>query len=236
MTSSDVALNYCAHGLTPTAATGLSVTFNWEYYDRDGDPQDRYEIQVSEDSNFPSNNRFEKVAVSEGKGYVFDPTEDAFWQNELDWSKTYYWRVRVHDGNFWSQEWYTDSFTVERTHPSPLVAFSHSPEQISVDEVITFFAQDDENVSQVYDGSTPYYEWTFEEGNPSRVTSSDTATTTFEQQGGWSATLKITDGSSYSCSLTKALEVKVPLPDWKKSPLFGNLRYYSKAYSERYSV
>ena len=224
VTSSDVALNYCAHGLTPTAATGLSVTFNWEYYDRDGDPQDRYEIQVSEDSNFPSNNRFEKVAVSEGKGYVFDPTEDAFWQNELDWNKTYYWRVRVHDGNFWSQEWYTDSFTVERTHPSPLVAFSHSPEQISVDEVITFFAQDDENVSQVYDGSTPYYEWTFEEGNPSRVTSSDTATTTFEQQGGWSATLKITDGSSYSCSLTKALEVKVPLPDWKEVTPFGKFK------------
>ncbi len=231
--SSDSTLNYCAHGLVPAAATGLTVTLNWEYFDRDGDPQDRYEIHVSEDPNFPSNDRFERVVESEVSGYAFDPTQDAFWQNELDWNTTYHWRVRVHDGNFWSQDWHVDSFTVARTHPSPLVAFSWSPEQVSVGEVVTFDAEDDENVSQVYDGSTPLYQWTFDGGNPEIVTSSSTATTTFEQQGSMSAALQITDGAGYSCSLDQGLDIRVPLPDWREVTPFGRVKITISGIIER---
>ncbi len=222
--SSDSTLLYCAHGLTPQAAIGLSITLNWEYFDRDGDEQNKYEIHLSEDNNFPENNRFERVGVSSVGGYSLDPTHDGSWQNELDWNTTYYWRIRAHDGNFWS-EWQEDSFTVTRIHPSPLVAFSYSPEQISVGEVVTFMSEDDENVSQVYDGSTPIYNWNFEQGNPSTSTSS-TATTTFEQQGDWSSELKITDGSGYECSLSKDINIKVPLPDWKEVTPFGWVRTF----------
>lgn len=223
--SSTSTLQYCAHGLTPQAATGLTVTLNWEYFDRDNDVQDRYEIHVSEDPNFPSADRFERIATSEVAGYTLDPTHDATWQNQLDWNTTYYWRVRAHDGNFWSDDWQEDSFVVNRTHPSPLVAFSHSPEQISVGEVVTFYDEDDENSSQVYDASTPLYTWTFAGGDPgSIVTSSSTVTTTFEQQGNFLTNLEVTDGAGYSCSLEKTLDIKVPLPDWREVTPFGRAK------------
>ncbi len=237
VTFSNSTLDYCAYE-TPPAATGLTVALNWGYFDRDGDSQDRYEIHVSEDPNFVD--RFEWIGFSsvepgETGGYLFDPTQDPNWQNELDWNTTYYWRIRVHDGNFWSQDWYVNNFTVVRTQPSPLVAFSWLPEQVSVGEIVTFIAEDDENVSQVHDGSTPFYEWTFDKGElePEVVTSSSTATTTFEQQGSWSAKLEITDGAGYSCSLEKSLDIRVPLPDWREVTPFGRAKMMLSGIIER---
>ncbi len=229
VTNASSTIRYCDHHIYPQVATGVTVTLDWDYYDRDGDLQDKYEIHVSESPSFID--RFEKVAEVSASSYSLDLSEDSSWKSELDFGTTYYWRVRVHDTNFWS-EWSENEFTIAKTHASPFVIFSHSPEQVSVGEVVTFDAEkwDDDlgqmRVSQVYDGSTPIYNWTFSGGNPPTASSSSTATTTFEDAGEWSATLQLTDASGYSCSRFEGLDIKVPLPDWREVTPFGRAKIF----------
>ncbi len=224
-------VKYCDHYIIPQVATGVSVTFNWDYYDADGDSQEKYEIHVSENSNFPSDDRFEKSVDISASSCSLNLDDDSFWKSELDFNTTYYWRVRVHDGNFWS-EWYESQFTIERTHPSPFPIFSYSPVLISSGEIVTFFSEkwDDElselKVSQVYDGSDPIYSWTFEGGNPSSATSTSTVTTTFEDIGYRSVTLEVTDASGYSCIRNETMDIKLPIPEWKEMSPFGKVRIF----------
>lgn len=207
-------LEYCAHGLTPQAAPGLVVILNWTFLDFDGDGQEQYEIQVSTSTTFTAT----KVVSSASEGYTFDPAD---WGYELNWNTTYHWRVRVSDGKLWS-EWAESSFLVARTHTSPNVEFTFTPNPISVGEEVTF----DSSQSVVYDGSTPTFKWTFTGGNPSPstiTTTSTTVTTTFATPEPIQVTLEVTD-SKYSCSRTEDHSVRVPLPDWKEIVPFGKIR------------
>ncbi len=231
-------VRYCNHHLFPQVATGVTVTFSWDYHSEEGNPQDGYEIHVSEYSHFPSDDRFEKVADISSLSCILNLADDPFWKDELDWNTAYYWRVRVSDGERWS-EWLTSQFTIERTHPSPYVIFSYSPESnISSGEVVEFIPEkwDDEfgemKVSQVYDGSTPLYNWTFEGGDPEMVSTS-TATTTFEDVGTWAATLRVTDSAGYYCERTENMDIKVPLPDWKEITPFGKSRLFMAGITEK---
>jgi len=208
-------LEYCTHGLTPQAAPGLVVTLNWTFFDFDGEGQEQYEIQVSTSTTFTAT----KIVTSTSQGYTFNPAD---WGYELNWNTTYHWRVRVYDGKLWS-EWAESSFTVARTHPSPNVEFTFTPNPISVGEEVTF----DSSQSVVYDGSTPTFEWTFTGGspNPSTITTtSTTVTTTFATSEPIRVTLEVTDGSGYSCRQTEDYSVRVPLPDWKEIVPFGKIR------------
>lgn len=223
-------VRYCDHYSYPQVATGVTVAFSWDYYSQEEKPQEKYEIQVSEFSDFPSNNRFEKVADLCSPSCMLNLENDSFWKNRLDWNTTYYWRVRVSDGERWS-EWFASQFTIGRSHPSPYVILSYSPDKISSGEVIKFVPEkwDDEfgemRTSQVYDGKSPSYSWTFESGNP-ETASTPVATTTFGEVGSWIATLRITDSSGYYCEKSESLNVKIPLPDWKESTPFGKSKIF----------
>ncbi len=229
--NADSVVRYCDHHLSSQVATGVTVTFDWEYHSQEGNLQDGYEIHVSEYSHFPSEDRFEKVSELSGTSCTLNLADDPFWKEALEFNTTYHWRVRVSDGQKWS-EWLPSQFTIERNHPSPYVIFSHFPESnISSGEVVEFIPEkwDDEfgemRVSQVYDGSTALYNWTFEGGNPETVSTS-TATTVFEDIGLWTATLRVTDSAGYHCERVESLDIKVPLPDWKETMPFGKTRTF----------
>jgi hypothetical protein len=66
--------------------------------------------------------------------------------------------------------------------------------------------------------------WTFEKGNPATSTNQN-PTTTFSSLGAFTATLKVTDSSGYSCGVSKSLQTTYPLPFWREiPPLFFKMR------------
>jgi len=231
VTNPTSAIDYCAHLRSPQVATGTALILNWTYSDTDGDPQRRYEIQIRRDNNnFADslNNSVITVTSSVPAHTVDRGTDPAFWDPPRPFfNTTFHWRVRSHDGNFWS-EWAATSFLVAQTHPSPLAIFSHLPERISINEVVTFRSQNREGtiISQTYDGTTPIFRWDFVGGSPSLVTSTAMTTTTFTTVGERSTTLRVTDGGGRFCVFSRAITVVPPLPEWREIPPFGRLRIF----------
>lgn len=211
-------VRYCDHDKTPQVATGLTISLGWSYSDADGDLQQTYEIQVSTSNTFPSTGRFDRIVTGVGTAHSLDST---IWLNPLNWNSTFHWRVRVNDGNHWS-DWASSQFSITRNHPSPNITFTF-PEHISINELITF----DGTTSQVYDGiNTPVYHWTFQNANPLTATTS-IAETTFSQINPTTAiTFRVTDASNYSCTREELLNIKPPLPDWEEITPFGRVRNF----------
>ncbi len=230
VTNSTSTINYCSHHLLPRVATGTALTLGWTYFDADGNTQSQYEVQIRRDNNnfADTPNNFTVTVTSSSHSFTVNrETNPSFWDPPRPFfNTTFHWRVRAHDGNLWS-EWVAASFLTQ-PHPSPLAIFSHLPERISINEVVTFRAQNREGtiLSQTYDGSTPHFAWTFDGGSPSSVTSTSTATTTFGAIGGRQSTLRVTDGGGRNCSFSQILTIRPPLPEWREIPPFGRLRIF----------
>ncbi len=224
-------VDYCAHLLSPQVATGTAITLRWTYSDVDGDLQRQYQIEMRRDNNnfADTPNNFTITAPSGSHSYTVDRrTNTSFWDPPRPFfNTTFHWRVRAYDGHFWS-EWAAANFHIAQTHPSPLAIFSHLPERISIDEVVTFRAQNREGtiLSRTYDGTPPHFEWTFDGGSPSSVTSTSTATTTFGTIGERRDILWVTDGGGRSCTSPQILTIGPPLPEWREIPPFGRLRMF----------
>jgi len=96
-------------------ADSRAVTFSWEYFDDDGDPQVSYQVEIKGgiwDTG--------EVSSSSESYTLPDPTI-------LEWDKNYNWRVRVKDEpGSWSS-WANDSFWTPK-HQYPDCDFSWAPE------------------------------------------------------------------------------------------------------------
>jgi hypothetical protein len=204
-------INYCNHLSSPTVNTGLAVSLGWDYTGES--PQDSYTIQVSTSSLFTS--PFEITANTASNSYILN-LEGSGWNSEqLNWGSTYYWRVMVEseagDVSNWSS---AQTINISRTHASPLVVFSNSPQIILEGRVITFIPESGETVSQVYDASTPSYLWTFTGGDPETSTESS-AEVAFEAAETYPVRLVITDASGYYCEREEDINTKIFNPIWK---------------------
>jgi len=88
------------------------LTFSWEY--RGDSPEEKYEIQISDNSAF-SSLKLNKAVQVNGNGCSL--TGDNYYKctnsysvrvgssGELDYNSSYYWKARVYDGTSWSS-WY----------------------------------------------------------------------------------------------------------------------------------
>ncbi|MFA5755031.1 MAG: PKD domain-containing protein [Candidatus Paceibacterota bacterium] len=204
-------INYCNHLSTPTVNTGLTVSFNWDYTGESS--QDSYTIQVSTDSSFTS--PFEVTANTSSTSYILN-LEGSEWNSEqLNWGSVYYWRVMVEselgDVSSWSS---AQTINISRTHASPLVTFSNSPQIILEGRTITFTPESGETTSQTYDDSTPVYAWTFTGGDPETSTESSVEVT-FEESETYPVLLRVTDDSGYYCEMGEDVNTKIFNPIWR---------------------
>lgn len=85
-----------------SARGAAGVSFSWSFYDPDGDPQAKYQLQVATDNNF-SNIIWDSGIVESS----YQTTRYA--GPSLTKGATYYFRVKVSDNYEWT-EWFAGSF------------------------------------------------------------------------------------------------------------------------------
>ena len=198
--------DYCGYS-TPVAF------FSWTFTDPDpGDSQSAYQVQVDNNSNFPSPED-DSGKVSSGSNSYATPL------GKLSYNTTYYWQVRVWDTDDFESPWASGpSFTTPK-HAYPTIDFSWAPEKPNAGELVQFTDQ-----STVFGGATKVsWSWTFQDGNPPS-SSNQNATTTFTSAGQKTVTLRVTDSDGFSCQGQKTVNAQMPLPEWKEIPPFMWLR------------
>ena len=206
----------------PTA-TNLSVVngdycatashfFSWTYSDADGNPQSEFDFQVDDDSGFSSPQQVERMAVP-GAGtdqsvvVVNSPGSD-----QLGYNTTYYWRVRVYDGQGTDSGWVSGSSFTTALHQYPSISFSSTPSSPSQDEDVQFT-----DTSTFYGGaSRSALSWIFADGNPGSSSIADPIVQ-FLSSGSKQITLQVTDSDGFTCSdNSQSVNVGWTLPDWRE--------------------
>lgn len=184
-----------------------AITFNWEYFDADNDPQVSYQVQIKGgvwDTG--------EVSSSSESYTLPDPTI-------LEWDKNYTWRVRVKDEpGSWSN-WANDAFWTPK-HQYPDCEFSWSPEYPNAYDEDYPDAPD--TAVQFTDESTAYggasiisWSWTFQDGDPA-TSSLKNPLVKFLSEGDKAVTLEACDSDGYCCPEEKSIYVNFPLPEWKE--------------------
>lgn len=188
--------DYCCAGSPP-------VQLSWEFYDPDaGDYQTAYRVQIDTNSDFSS------PEVDTGK---VSSSSEQYVPLNLSFETTYYWRVMVWDSADKSSFWTIGpSFTTDSHHPCP--DFTWTPERPAVDQIVQFT-----DLSTPDGGGIQSWSWRFEFGNPS-TSSEQNPQTKFTQidSDGNQVRLRIQDLNGNICSITKHVNVRLPLPKWKE--------------------
>ncbi|MFH1966620.1 MAG: hypothetical protein ABII95_02030 [Patescibacteria group bacterium] len=203
----------------PPTVSGLTVSgqnycstpyhyFSWTYSDVDGDPQTKFDFQVDNDSNFssPEINRTINTSAVNQSVIVSVPNI----ANQLNYNTTYYWRVKVYDGETDSGWIEGSSFTTEK-HQYPDVNFNWSPTQPDIDQETIFT-----DLAAVYGSTKSVWAWTFQDGNPA-TSGAQNPIVQFSSVGGKQITLEVTDSDGYTCSNNSMiLQIQAELPNWQE--------------------
>jgi len=243
--------HYC--NISPTVGR---ISFEWRYKDADEDSQSHYHLQVATDSGF--NNKVVDREISQsvspdkkGTSAVLIVPDPATYSRCISggdyegrcvaYGNSYYWRVRVKAaaGNQDWSSWETgspSSFTTP-VHAYPWPDFSHSPQNPSIEEIVTFI-QDDSTPAQslCYDGGEHLcqndlnveYAWDFSyepaDGFIVDSTYKGNATTTYSTVGTYEVRMRITDntlaGPDNYCigAGDSPVGAAPPLPEYKEVP------------------
>ena len=174
----------------------------WNYSDPESDPQEAYQVQADNDSNFSS------------------PEDNTGWHNSsstayttsaiFSWNTTYYWRVQVRDSQGRESAWSDVCSFITPLHAYPEPDFSWLPEPPVPEEEVQF--TDD---TTYYNSIGAAWSWAFQDANPSTSTG-ENPKTTFQNMGSKQVDLTATDSDGYSCSVSKAVRISLPLPEWKE--------------------
>jgi len=215
--------DYCTLAFRPT--------FSWDYSDIDGDPQDRYQVQIDDDANIADNPLIDSCVPAQGtcasgntaKSYLpASPSSFAY-------GVTYYWRVKVWDDKCGESSWQTGQFTTpDHEYPTPL--FEWSPSRPSQGELTQFCSTAeagtcDSDVSLCYNNSDTLiscsgsdFIWTLPSGSEfssSTTDISENPAATINDDGWQNIYLNIDDGVG-SCTSSVNLRISAPLPKWKE--------------------
>lgn len=201
--------------------------FIWSFSDvEDGTIQTAYWIQVDNNSDFlsltfdsgkvgspgsPVNVQERAVPVSVSPG-----------PNQLAFNTTYFWRVQVYDSKDLSSSWVNGTSFATPLHPYPQPNFSQTPSGPSVGETVIFtdttvFFND--GAGGLPDSTSPTWLWTISSiPPPAGETYVDGTNNTtqnphvkFSNSSPKSVTLLAGDDIG-SCSATKAMNLRPPLP------------------------
>ena len=196
--------------------------FEWIHSDDDDDDvQTQFQFQVDDNNDFSSpeinkdftglsnpnpttNNQTAIVAVSPGV-------------DQISYNTTYYWRVKVYDGDLDSGWVSGSSFTTE-PHLYPLVDFSWEPENPSAEEDVQFTDESD-----CYDSDNALIDctgWLWNIPDATYIEETNSASQNpivqFASDDSKSITLKATDFDGYNCSDSKDFDIQIKLPKWKE--------------------
>jgi len=173
----------------------------WDYT---GDnPQGAYKIKFQGSASA----EVERVSSSNTSRIVITSSPDIN-QLEVGYNESYQLSVAVKDTNDLWSGWSNEITFNSTDHPWPDISFTHEPEEIRADEVITFT-----DTSTVYDSTKASIYWQFKQGTPNTAYGA-VATTTFSAGEDREVTLRVTDSSGFFCDLTKFFDVNFPLPIW----------------------
>jgi len=220
-----------------------SYSFFWTFYDADGDTQSKYRLQINKEGNFAAFGVGEVdltvdpaiansgelqtisnilLAVSPGSG----PDN-----RQISYNTTYYWRVMVYDQWGGASPWANGTSFTTPAHLSPTPNFTWNPLTIVRDQEIQFCSMQQagvcaNNASVCYGASAPLctgasFLWTFPSGTQFISGTNQTANpkVKFPTSGSnQPVTLQITDdlGPSGQCSITKNINVILPLPKYQE--------------------
>ncbi len=188
-----------------------SHRFTWDYSDPEGDPQEKYQLQVDNNSNF-SSPEVDIAPVSSSAEEVVVVVSTSPGEDQLAYNTGYYWRVRVWDDQGGDSGWLNGpSFTTE-PHRYPSIDFDWTPDGPNINEGVQFVDQ-----SSVYGGTTKAsWSWTFPDGDPG-TSNQQNPLVIFTSSGSKSVSLTVTDSDGFSCPGSETVNVGFSLPEWEES-------------------
>jgi hypothetical protein len=185
--------DYCCAASPP-------IFVNWIFEDPDGDSQGAYQVQIYQGST---------LIHDSGKT---NSSSTSYSPPGLGFNKTYTWKVKVWDNRGKESDWYNCPTPIVTFSKAPCADFQYSPSKPALEQVVKF-----ENRSTQGERPIISYFWTFENGDPS--TSPDqnpeVVFNNFGANNRNRIVLEISDGV-YTCSRTKDISFRLPLPKWKE--------------------
>ncbi len=190
--------------------------FSWVYSDSDGDPESRYQFQVDNNSDFssPEINR-DYSGLSNPSPTV--NTQSAYVHSDLAYNTLYHWRVKVYDSHGNSSGWVEGPSFKTEAHHYPVPDFDWSPNQIYMGQAISFLDKSICYGSNNSQTACSAWSWhipgsTYQNNTNSRSQNPIVQFTSLNRK---SVSLSVSDGK-YICSISKNINVKMPLPHWKE--------------------
>jgi len=185
----------------------LSRTLSWIYSDPDGDPQDKFQVQITTGGFSPPDFDSGEVGVA-ALPYKTPPAV-------LAPSTAYSWRVKVWDDRGEESNWSVPSpfTTVLHEYPNPN-SFNWNPFFPLVNQVMTF---DDWPLPGDPFDSPPAswsWDWFFDDGSPNSPASDPSHT--YLTTGDYDVTLTLVDDLGVQCDATRQVKVIPPFPGWRE--------------------
>lgn len=195
--------------------------FTWSFSDaEDGSTQTAYQLQADNNSDF-SSPTFDSGKVVTGTKERFVAVSVSPGANQLGFNTTYYWRMQVYDSSDNSSGWVNGTSFATPIHPYPQPNFTWAPTGPSIGETVIFtdttvFHND--GAGGLPDSAIPTWAWTM----PGTVgvdydyvdltsSTSQNPHVKFKTASSKNVTLLAGDNVG-SCSVTKAVKARPPLP------------------------
>lgn len=180
-----------------------AVTVAWTY--SGSSSQSAYQIKLTKTGNFNNPDFDSGKVISGSSSYI---------ASGLDFNTTYQAQVTVwNSSDVASTPVSTNSWKTPK-HAYPSVDFSWLPSNPAVNQLIQFTDQ-----TQLFDiggiGQRAW-NWLFKAPAVSPNSTQQNPTYTYNSSGSYSVKLTVTDKDSYSCSLTKLLNIDRPIPIWEE--------------------
>jgi hypothetical protein len=191
----------------PDYCTGPGAYVNWTYSDPENTPQSAYQVQI-DDLGSAWNPPF---AVDSGK---ISNSGTSYFASSLAFNTTYKARVRVWDANGNVSNWTESSSWKTPKHPYPQVNFTYSPSSnIPANQPVQFT---DQTVFYDGGGGTRTWNWLFKAPAPTPSSTLQNPAYTYTSAGSYQVQETVTDKDGYSCSITKQVDIILPIPIWKE--------------------
>jgi len=229
-----IAINLQATGPISYCSDFPHVVLSWDFCDP-GDTQLSYQIQVDDNPDFSSPIDSQRVSSASTSFALNRPYN-------LEYAKTYYWRVKVWDKNDHESAWIYPSSSntcpvtvplaspagdaLEILHQGPQPAFTWAPDPPSVPGKVAFLDASrcyDRN-NELYDckdGAASEYQWDFNYQQPHFMAdSSNRGNTSYTYFGSRNPTviLRVTDNAGMCATEHTLLRAELPLPTAKEIP------------------
>ena len=204
-------------------SSGPAAYVNWTYSDPENNPQSAYQVQIDDTGsawNPPyifdclcQNGTFSGSACP--LSGACDGSLNSIFASGLAFNVTYKARVRVWDSNNNVSNWTESSSWKTPKHAYPQVNFTYSPStNIPANQPVQFTDQ----TIFTDTGGTGQRSWSWLFKAPASIPSStlQNPTYTYTDPGSYQVQETVTDKDGYTCSITKQVNIALPIPIWKE--------------------